>query len=39
MKSIYDFVNLYNEIGFNCVVAEDKREEYKEEEEKENETK
>lgn len=38
MRSIYDFVNLYNEIGFNCVVVEDKKEEYKKEEE-ENETK
>lgn len=33
MKSIYDIVKMYNEMGFNCVVVEDKKEAYKEEEE------
>jgi hypothetical protein len=34
MKSIYDIVNLYKELGFNVEYKEEKKEEYKKEEEK-----
>lgn len=40
MRSIYELVALYNELGFNCVVKEEEKREWKGEEEKEeNETK